>query len=94
MNRITEGGKCVAVLFDKACEEVSWRNYEGLVAVCVEKLTFHLEKGWEKLELVILGGDGIRELLAVVEGLQKGLEAVVYQRHDVNVTAQKAWVEK
>jgi hypothetical protein len=73
MNRITEGGKCVAVLFDKA---------------------FHLEKGWEKLELVILGGDGIRELLAVVEGLQKGLEAVVYQRHDVNVTAQKAWVEK
>lgn len=43
--------------------------------------TFDLEKGREKLELVILGRDRICELLAVVEGLQQGLEAVVDHRH-------------
>lgn len=44
-------------------------------------LTFNLEEGWEELEFILLGGDGISKLLAIVEGLQKGLEAIVYQRH-------------
>lgn len=44
-------------------------------------LTFNLEECRQQLELVFLGRDGIRQLLAVVERLQQGLEAIVYQRH-------------
>lgn len=45
------------------------------------KHTFDLEEGGQELELVLLGGNGVRQLLAVVKRLQKGLKAVVYQRH-------------
>lgn len=44
-------------------------------------LTFNLEECRQQLELVFLGRDGIGQLLAVVERLQQGLEAIVYQRH-------------
>lgn len=40
-----------------------------------------LEEGGEKLELVILGRDGIGEALAVIERLEEGLEPVVNHFH-------------
>ena len=40
-----------------------------------------LEKGRQQLKLVLGGADGIRELLAVIEWLEEGLEAVVSERH-------------
>lgn len=43
--------------------------------------TFDLEESRQELVLVLLGGDGICELLAIVEWLQQGLEAIVNQRH-------------
>jgi hypothetical protein len=46
-------------------------------------LTLDFEKGRQKLELVVLGIDRICKLLAIVEGLQEGLEAVVHHGHRV-----------
>jgi hypothetical protein len=40
-------------------------------------LTLDLQEGWQKLVLVLLGGDRVGQLLAIVKGLQEGLEAVV-----------------
>ena len=40
-----------------------------------------LEEGGEQLELVLLGGDGVCQTLAVVERLEEGLEAVVDRLH-------------
>lgn len=46
-----------------------------------QNLTFDFEKCRQQLELVFLGRDRVGQLLAVVEGLQQGLKAIVYQRH-------------
>lgn len=45
--------------------------------------TLDFEKGGQKLKFVVLGVDRVCELLAVVEGLQQGLEAIIHQRHRV-----------
>lgn len=67
------------ILLHKTCDtlDTSETSAEGQ-----SRLTLDLEKGRQKLELVINGVDGIRKLLAVVERLQQGLEAVIRQRHD------------
>lgn len=43
--------------------------------------TFNLEEGGQELVLVLLCGNWVCKLLAIVEGLQEGLEAVVEHRH-------------
>jgi hypothetical protein len=45
------------------------------------ELTFDLEERGQELIFVLLGGYWIGELLAIVEGLQQGLEAVVERSH-------------
>lgn len=39
--------------------------------------TFDLQEGGQELVFVLFGGYGVGELLAIVEWLQKGLEAVI-----------------
>lgn len=41
------------------------------------ELTFDLQEGGQKLVLILLGGYGIGELLAIIERLQKGLKAII-----------------
>lgn len=61
----------------RGLEDVSIR----IMTMAGENLTLDFEKCRQQLELVFLGRDGIGQLLAVVERLQQGLEAIVYQRH-------------
>lgn len=44
-------------------------------------LTLDLEEGRQQLKFVFLCRNGIRQLLAIVEWLEEGLETVVYQHH-------------
>lgn len=53
----------------------------GRLQAAQSRLTLDLQEGRQQLVLVLLGGYRIRQLLAVVEGLQQGLEAVVDCTH-------------
>lgn len=54
-------------------------------------LTLDFQEGWQKLVLVLLGGDGVSQLLAIVEGLQEGLEAVVLDHRHFGFLPMVAW---
>lgn len=53
------------------------RRLTGLINI----LTLDFQEGWQKLELVLLCGNRIRKLLAIIEWLQESLEAIVDRRH-------------
>lgn len=53
--------------------------------------TFDLQEGGQQLVLVLLGGNRVCELLAIVEWLQKGLKPIVVGHWHFRDTVMFCW---